>query len=50
MSCRTSDPVGGVSWSLDAAPAQNVATPFVVEFPDLADGTHTLTATDLPGR
>ena len=26
-----------------------MTTPFIVEFPGLADGTHTLTATDLPG-
>ena len=45
----TTDPVGGVSWSLDAGPAQDVTTPFIVQFPGLADGTHTLTATDLPG-
>lgn len=45
----TTDPVGGVSWSLDGGAAQDVTTPFVVEFPGLADGTHTLTATDLPG-
>ena len=42
---------GGVSWSVDGgSPSGNGATPLTVKLPGIADGLHTLVATDLqPG-
>lgn len=45
----TDDPVAGFTWSLNQETPADAATPFEVSFPNLPDGTHTLTATDRPG-